>query len=118
MPVAVSFLYGTGDLAKEFNAEIDKTGTYGTKGDLVLKLSPKQPSAQYKNLYLVANPTDFHVKESIIIDSSNNTNHFMFYEPDFDSPMKDSWFEFNPASVPTYRVVDADKAAQGSGAKL
>jgi outer membrane lipoprotein carrier protein len=118
MPVAVSFLYGTGDLAKEFNAEIDKSGTYGTKGDLVLKLSPKQPSAQYKNLYLVANPTDFHVKESIIVDSSNNTNHFMFYEPDFDSPMKDSWFEFNPASVPTYRVVDADKAAQGSGAKL
>ena len=42
----------------------------------------------------------------------------MFYEPDFDSPMKDSWFEFNPASVPTYRVVDADQAAQGSGAKL
>jgi outer membrane lipoprotein carrier protein len=118
MPVAVSFLYGSGDLAKEFNAEIDKTGTYGTKGDIVLKLTPKQPSAQYKNLYLVANSSDFHVKESVIIDSSNNVNHFRFFEPDFDSPIKESWFEFNPASVPTYRVIDADQQAQGSGAKL
>lgn len=118
MPVAVSFLYGSGDLGKEFNAELDPKSGYGTKGDIVLKLTPKQPSAQYKNLYLVANPSDFHVKESIIIDSSNNVNHFRFFEPDFDSPIKDSWFEFSPASVPSYRVIDADQAAQqGSGAK-
>ncbi len=79
MPVAVSFLYGSGDLAKEFNAELDPKSGYGTKGDLVLKLRPKQPSAQYKNLYLVVAPGDAHVKESIIIDSSNNVNHFRFF---------------------------------------
>jgi len=119
MPVAVSFLYGSGDLAKEFNAALDPKSGYGTKGDVVLKLTPKQPSAQYKNLYLVVDATNFHVKESIIIDSSNNVNHFRFFTPDFDSPMKDSWFEFNPASVPSYRVIDADQQAQqGSGAKL
>jgi outer membrane lipoprotein carrier protein len=119
MPVAVSFLYGSGDLAKEFNAALDTSGTYGTKGDVVLKLTPKQPSAQYKNLILALDGSNFHVKESIIIDSSNNVNHFRFFQPDFDSPMKDSWFQFNPASVPTYRVIDADQQAQqGSGAKL
>ena len=116
MPVAVTFLYGTGDLAKEFNAELDKSGTYGTKGDVVVKLTPKEPSAQYKNLYLVANPTDFHVKESIIIDSSNNVNHFRFFSPDFEKPIKDSWFEFNEKSVPSYRLIDADQQA-GSAAK-
>src|SRR3954447_25617786 len=56
MPVAVSFLYGKGDLKAEFNAELDHTGKYGEKTDLVLKLTPKQPSAQYKNLYLVVSP--------------------------------------------------------------
>lgn len=118
MPVAVSFLYGSGDLAKEFNAELDASGTYGTKGDIVLKLTPKQPSAQYKNLFLVVDAKDFHAKESVIIDSSNNVNHFRFFEPDFDSAIKDSWFSFNPASVPSYRVIDADQqAAQGSAAK-
>jgi len=118
MPVAVSFLYGSGDLSKEFNAALDTTGAYGTKGDLVLKLTPKQPSAQYKNLYLVANASDFHVKESIIVDSSNNVNHFRFFAPDFDTPIKDSWFEFNPGSLPSYRMIDADQQAQqGSAAK-
>jgi outer membrane lipoprotein carrier protein len=115
MPVAVSFLYGTGDLAKEFNAQLDTSGSYGTKGDVVLKLTPKTPSAQYKNLYLVADGKDFHVKESVIIDSSNNVNHFRFFAPDWDTPVKDSWFEFTEKSVPTYRVIDADQQ-QGSAA--
>jgi len=117
MPVAVTFLYGSGDLSKEFTPELDTTGEYGTKGDVVLKLTPKQPSAQYKSLYLVADPTNFHVKESIIVDSSNNVNHFRFYAPDFEKAIKDTIFEFTPASVPTYRVIDADQQAGSAAGK-
>jgi outer membrane lipoprotein carrier protein len=113
MPVAVSFLYGKGDLKAEFNAEIDKTGKYGEKDDIVLKLSPRQPSAQYKNLYLVVSPRDFHVSQSVIIDSSNNVNHFRFYAPDFEKPIKDSYFEFDERSVKNYRVIDADSPRDG-----
>jgi outer membrane lipoprotein-sorting protein len=115
MPVAVTFLYGKGDLKGEFNAALDTTSSYGGKGDYVLKLTPKHPSAQYKALYLVADPTQFRVKESIIVDSSNNTNHFQFYSPDFEKPVKDSWFEFNKASVPNYRIVDGDAPQAGPG---
>jgi outer membrane lipoprotein carrier protein len=111
LPVAVTFLYGKGNLAAEFNPEIDTTGTYGSKDDLVLKLTPKQPSAQYKALYLVVNNHDFHVSQSVIVDSSNNVNHFQFFAPDFQKPVKDSWFEFDPRSVTNYRVIDADQAA-------
>jgi outer membrane lipoprotein carrier protein len=114
MPVAVSFLYGKGDLKAEFNAEIDRTGKYGEKDDLVLKLTPKQPSAQYKNLYLVVSPGDFHVSQSVIIDSSNNVNHFRFFAPDFDKPIKDSYFEFDERSVKNYRVLDADAPRDGA----
>lgn len=113
MPVAVSFLYGKGDLKAEFSAEIDKTGKYGEKDDIVLKLSPRQPSAQYKNLYLVVSPRDFHVSQSVIIDSSNNVNHFRFYAPDFEKPIKDSYFEFDERSVKNYRVIDADSPRDG-----
>ena len=109
MPVAVSFLYGKGDLKAEFNAQLDTTKKYGEKDDIVLKLAPKKPSAQYKNLYLVVNPTDFHVSQSIIIDSSNNVNHFRFFSPDFQKSIKDSWFEFDEHSVKNYRVIDADQ---------
>jgi outer membrane lipoprotein carrier protein len=123
MPVAVSFLYGKGDLKAEFTAEIDKTGKYGTKDDIVLKLTPKKPSAQYKNLYLVVNTSDYHVSQSVIIDSSNNINHFRFFAPDFKAPIKSSWFEFDERSVKNYRIVDADQqqpqpgVGSGSAAK-
>jgi outer membrane lipoprotein carrier protein len=115
MPVAVTFLYGKGDLKSEFNAEIDKTSKYGAKGDIVLKLTPKQPSAQYKNLYLVVAPDNFRVKQSVIIDSSNNINQFEFFSPDFDKAPKETIFEFDERSVKNYRIVDADQQ-QGSGA--
>jgi outer membrane lipoprotein-sorting protein len=110
LPVAVTFLYGKGDLKAEFNSAVDTSGTYGGKDEIVLKLTPKQPSAQYKSLFLVVNKADFHVSQSVIVDSSNNVNHFRFFAPDFDSPIKDTLFEFDPRSVPNYRVVDADQA--------
>lgn len=116
MPVAVSFLYGKGDLKTEFNAELDKSGKYGAKGDLVLKLTPKKPSAQYKNLILVVSPDNYRVTQSIIIDSSNNVNHFRFFAPDFEKKIEDSWFEFNKASVKNYRIIDADQEAKQQGA--
>jgi outer membrane lipoprotein carrier protein len=111
-PVAVSFLYGKGDLKTDFSPELDTSGKWGNKVDLVLKLTPKKPSAQYKNLILVVSPTDYHVMQSVIIDSSNNVNHFRFYSPDFTQEIKDSWFEFDERSVKNYRIVDAD--AQGN----
>jgi outer membrane lipoprotein carrier protein len=117
MPVAVTFLYGKGDLQAEFNAEIDKSGKYGAKDDIVLKMTPKKPSAQYKNLFLVVAKDNYRVKQSVIIDSSNNVNQFMFFAPDFAKPLKDTIFEFNPSSVKNYRVIDADQQQnEGSGA--
>jgi outer membrane lipoprotein carrier protein len=115
MPVAVTFLYGKGDLKAEFTSELDTSNKYGGKDEIVLKLTPKQVSAQYKNLILVVSPTDFHVTQSIIIDSSNNVNHFRFFTPDFEKSIKDTWFEFNESSVKNYRIIDADAAAAGSG---
>jgi len=116
MPVAVTFLYGKGDLKAEFDAEIDKSGKYGAKGDIVLKMTPKKPSAQYKNLYLVVAPDNFRVKQSVIIDSSNNLNQFEFFKPDFEKEQKESIFEFDERSVKNYRIIDADQQQQGSGA--
>jgi outer membrane lipoprotein carrier protein len=115
MPVTLTFLLGKGDLKKEFNAALNPTldpklGLANTP-DLVIGLTPKQPSAQYKQLVLVVNKTDFHVKQSIIIDSSANINQFAFYAPDFKKPIDAHWFEFDPKSVPSYRVINANQPA-------
>jgi outer membrane lipoprotein carrier protein len=108
LPVAVTFLYGKGDLKTDFTAKIDAKSKYGAKGDIVLEMTPKVTSTQYKTLYLVVDKANYHVKESIIIDSAGNVNHFRFYEPDFDSTVKDSLFVFNKKSVKNYRITTDD----------
>lgn len=110
LPVAVTFLYGKGDLSSDFNAELDTSKKYGGKGEIVLKLTPKAPSTQYKHLFLVVAADNYRVKQSIIVDSANNVNHFRFYEPDFDKTVDDKWFEFDRKSVKNYRIITDDDA--------
>jgi chaperone LolA len=111
LPVAITFLYGKGDLAAEFNAALDP-GKHGAAGDLVLKLTPKKPEAQYKHLWLVVDPADFHVKESIILEASDNLNHFRFLnilQNEKATKVQDRLFKFvPPAGV---RVVKAEEPA-------
>jgi outer membrane lipoprotein carrier protein len=111
LPAAVTFLYGKGDLKKDFDAELDTSGDYGTKDDIVLKMNPKVESAQYSVLYLVVDKTNYRVKESVVIDSAKNVNHFRFYEPDFDTDIKSSLFVFNKKKVPNYRITTDDDDA-------
>lgn len=117
MPVAVSFLYGKGDLRTDFAATIEAASGYGSKTDTVLKLTPKKPTAQYKHLFLVVDPADAHVKASIIVDSAGNVNEIRFDASDFTTPVKASWFEFDEKSVKSYRIVDGDAAAASGGAE-
>jgi len=115
LPAAVSFLTGGTNLATQFNVAINTSGNYGSHGTTVLELTPKQPSAAYKQLFFVVDPSDWHVSESIVIDSNGNTNDFRFYSPDVTSPVKASLFQVNPASVPTYRLVVVGSGGSGSG---
>lgn len=114
LPVAITFLYGKGDLARDFVPKLDTSGTYGKKSDYVLELTPRAPSAQYKKLFLVVDPENFRVKQSIVIEASGNTNHFRFYSPDTEKPIKDEWFVFNASAFKNYRVVEPDQAAEPS----
>ncbi len=105
LPVAVTFLFGKGDLSRDFRAQLEKGAKYGTAGDLAVKLTPNKPSAGYKHLILVVDPNNFRVKQSIVKESSGNTNHFRFYEPNTSKPVKDSYFVFNQNAFKHYRIV-------------
>ena len=105
MPVAVTFLTGAGNLASEFAASVEST----TKDEIVLALTPKVPSAQYKTLRLVVATDNYRVKRSIITDAAGNTNEISFYSPDVDKPIDPKWFELAPHAVRSYRIIDADK---------
>jgi outer membrane lipoprotein carrier protein len=106
-PVAITFLSGKGDLRTEFTAELDTTNKYGGKTDHVLKLTPKKPSAQYKQLFLVVDPGNFRVKQSIVVEGNGNVNHFTFFEPDFSKELADSLFSVNEGELKKqgYRLI-------------
>lgn len=112
LPVAVTFLFGKGDLARDFAAELDTSGTYGQSKDYVLKLTPRKPSAQYKLLYLVVAPDNFRVKQSIVVEASENTNHFRFFLPDTEKAVEDSWFNLDikkSKKLRKYRLIEPNK---------
>jgi outer membrane lipoprotein-sorting protein len=116
LPAAVSFLTGGSGLATQFNVVFDASGKFGGSGAVVLQLTPKQPSAQYKQVFFVVDPSNWHVSASIVVDSNGDTNEFDFYSPDLTSPVKNSWFQVSPTSVPTYKhVLVGNGGGSGSG---
>ena len=106
LPVAVTFLFGKGNLTRDFAPSLDTSGTYGKKQDYVLELLPRTPSAQYKKLYLVVDAGNFRVKQSIVVEASGNVNHFRFYSPDTKKAVQDTWFTFNQRKFKSYRLVE------------
>jgi outer membrane lipoprotein-sorting protein len=110
MPAAVSFLTGSGNLGAQFNVALSTSSAYAAKGMIVLELTPKQPSAQYKQLFFVVDPSDWHINESVVIDANGVANEFHFYAPNLQPTVAAGWFQVNPASLPTYRLVQAPTA--------
>ena len=106
LPAAVSFLTGGKQLAQNFTAALNTSGTYGGKGATVLELTPKQTSAQFSKLYLVV-AANGHVTESIVIASNGDTNDIAFYKADTTTAVASSVFVIDPRSFPHYSVETA-----------
>ncbi len=107
LPVAVTFLTGDGQLARDFDASLDDSGEYGSPGDYVLELTPKQPTTHYRTLWLVVDPDNFRAKQSIVLEASGNTNHFRFFEPNTERPIQSSWFEVDEDALKSeYRIIE------------
>jgi outer membrane lipoprotein carrier protein len=89
---SISFLWGEGRLTDAFDA---KTGAPAKDGSPVLELTPKR-DATYARLVLVLDPKSGHVMESIIYETSGNTNHFKFGKPTINGGLKADLFQFVP----------------------
>lgn len=105
LPDAVAFVTGGTALTSQFAVAFDTSGTYGTKGTVVLRLTPKQPSAACKELFLVVEPSDWHVKESAVIAANGDVSEFAFFVPNVTASVKASLFKVNPAALPGYKIV-------------
>jgi len=110
LPAAIAFFTGAGSLTTQFYVAFPTAPTHLVPGATVLQLTPKQPSAQYSQLYLVIDPSSWRVAKTIMIDSSGNTNMFEFSAVDMKTTIKPTVFQFSPSSLPNYRVITAPTA--------
>jgi outer membrane lipoprotein carrier protein len=104
LPAVLAFLMGKGKIADEFEVSFAKDAKYGRPGDYRLALSPKQPQSTYKAILFVVDPKEFLVRETVLVDSQGNTNHFVFDDLRVNDKVPDSLFKWTPPSG--VRVVD------------
>ena len=104
LPAALAFLMGKGKVSDEFEVSFAKDAKQGRTGDYKLALSPKRPQSAYKAILFVVDPKEFLVRETVLVDSQGNTNHFIFEDLRVNDKVPDSLFKWSPPSG--VRVVD------------
>lgn len=91
LPTSVTFLMGQGNLLESFNATLDAASTTERP---VLKLIPKEPTPNYKELHFVIDGKTFQVLKTTIFDPYGNTNEIVFSKVLFDKNLPDKGFQF------------------------
>jgi outer membrane lipoprotein carrier protein len=104
LPAALAFLMGKGKLMDEFEVSFAKDAKQGRAGDYKLALSPKQPQSTYKSIVFIVDPKEYLVRESVLVDSQGNANHFVFDDLQVNSKVTDAPFKWSPPAG--VRVVD------------
>ncbi len=88
---ALRFLYGEGDLAKDFLLE--DGGSQGPNRVIVLK--PRDGQQNFKELKLIVAPADGQITETVLTDPAGNVSHISFLKVSF-KPLPLKGFSFQP----------------------
>jgi len=110
LPAALAFLMGKGKLTDEFQVSFAKDAKQGRPGDYRLSLSPKQPQSTYKSILFIIDPKEFLVRESVLVDSQGNSNHFTFDDLKVNDKVADAVFKWTPPAG--VRVVDTNQMSK------
>jgi outer membrane lipoprotein carrier protein len=105
LSTGLTFLLGKGDLTKEFESAYSGE-KLGSPDDLVIKLTPRKPTAQYNFITVVVKSGDFSVAESIVV-SKNTKNHLIFGKLEINTRIPSSKFVFKPGA--DVRVINGAK---------
>ncbi len=94
---SITFLWGEGDLAKEFEITLVAEST--------LRLVPKTAQSGFARLRFVVDPKTGQVLESTVIDAQGNTNHLVFSEAKLNTGIDAKRFEFKPPKGVSIQVL-------------
>ncbi len=94
--VAVSFLFGSLRLAKDFRLRLLDPGQKRVKRGAVLEATPKREEPLLARLVLYVDPMTAQVLRVLVIDAQGNTNRFDFDQRVFDVELPEAEFRFTP----------------------
>lgn len=97
LTASVAFLLGSGKIKDQFTAQWSSS-VYGNATDYHIELLPKQNNSVFSKLVMVVDPKTNQVKQSIVVDSQNNTNQFVYSDIKINQKPSDSVFSFTPPS--------------------
>jgi len=93
MPAAVSFLWGQGQLLRDFAI---KPAQRPQDGATVIELVPRQKQAGFQRLYFAVDPATGQVQVSVVIDVEGNENRIQFANVRTNTGVGDARFKFEP----------------------
>ncbi|MEO7092379.1 MAG: outer membrane lipoprotein carrier protein LolA [Polyangiales bacterium] len=94
LPSAIGFLASPGQLAKDFTIGAPANKSHLVAGKVVLELTPKQPSAAYKMIQLVVDPTTWTVPRSIVYAPSGDSVTYELVRVNLDAKLAADRFAY------------------------
>lgn len=101
------FLLGQGELERDFTVERENALGGQTLGNVLLRLSPKQPSAEFASVVIEVDPDQsYAIRRLIVFEHVGNQNEYIFTHVLENIPIPDRRFEFKvPAGT---KVIQAN----------
>ncbi len=93
--VALDFMFGLGDVRKDFDVSLARGSSYGEPALRGLHLVPKKPMGTLKRLTILVGE-DGMVKEAIVEDQMGTVTRVRFSDVAVNQPIPDERFAFKP----------------------
>lgn len=117
LPAVISFLAGSGSLAKDFTIAAPKDKSQLVPGAAVIELAPKAPSASFASVRLVIEPTGWTVTRSIVVAPSGDVTTYEFSSVNTKAKLDATTFTFDPKKYPLYQVKKLSPAPSAPATK-
>jgi outer membrane lipoprotein carrier protein len=98
LSASVTFLWGRGNLAREFRLSLaDRSGLGADLGPgIALHLEPLHPDPRFQELTLLLDPKTWAVRATLVIDGAGNQNRFEFTDLKTNTGLTAKDFDFTP----------------------
>ena len=93
MPAAVSFLWGAGNLVRDFDV---KLASRPKDGPHVIELVPRRPQPGFQRLFFAVDPATGQVQVSTVVDHEGNENRLAFSNVRVNTGLAADRFRFVP----------------------